>query len=84
MKLAVCIPNYNRPEKLDRLIRGLADQIMEENLGGQVEICISDDKSRNALTKWSETPDACIRMCGSFTIPMSRTGGWTIIFCRVF
>lgn len=45
VKLAVCIPNYNRPKKLYRLLKGLADQIMEENLSGQVEICISDDRS---------------------------------------
>ncbi|MCM1123836.1 MAG: glycosyltransferase [Eubacterium sp.] len=45
MKLSVCIPNYNRPEKLYRLLLGLADQIMEEKLNEQVEICISDDRS---------------------------------------
>lgn len=45
MKLAVCIPNYNRPNKLYRLLKGLAEQIIEENLTKQVEICISDDKS---------------------------------------
>lgn len=53
MKLAVCIPNYNRPEKLYRLLRGVADQIMDENLTGQVEICISDDRS-------PESPDEVV------------------------
>lgn len=53
MKLSVCIPNYNRPEKLYRLLCGLAGQIMEESLTGQVEICISDDRS-------PESPDEVV------------------------
>lgn len=53
VKLAVCIPNYNRPQKLARLLRGLAEQIMEGNLGRQVEICISDDRS-------PESPDEVV------------------------
>lgn len=53
VKLAVCIPNYNRPEKLYRLLLGLADQIMKEHLAGQVEICISDDRS-------PESPDEVV------------------------
>lgn len=53
MKLSVCIPNYNRPEKLYRLLCGLAGQIMEECLTGQVEICISDDRS-------PESPDEVV------------------------
>lgn len=53
VKLAVCIPNYNRPEKLYRLLRGLADQIMEGNLTEQVEICINDDRS-------PESPDEAV------------------------
>lgn len=36
-----------------RLLRGLADQIMEENLSRQVEICISDDRS-------PESPDEVV------------------------
>lgn len=53
VKLAVCIPNYNRPKKLYRLLKGVADQIMEENLTEQVEICVSDDRS-------PESPDEVI------------------------
>lgn len=53
VKLAVCIPNYNRPKKLYRLLKGFADQIMEEDLTEQVEICISDDRS-------PESPDEVI------------------------
>ncbi len=55
MKLAVCIPNYNRPQELYRLLKGLADQIMEDGLSGQVELCINDDKS-------PENPDRVIEM----------------------
>lgn len=53
VKLAVCIPNYNRPKKLFRLLKGIADQIMEENLSEQVEICINDDRS-------PESPDEAV------------------------
>ncbi len=44
-KLAICIPNYNRPQKLLRLLRVLADQVTCGNLYEKVEICISDDCS---------------------------------------
>lgn len=44
-KLAVCIPNYNRPQKLERLLKALAEQIIAENLSDVVEICVSDDCS---------------------------------------
>lgn len=59
MKLAVCIPNYNRPEKLYRLLRGMADQIVQGDLTDQVEICISDDKS-------PESPDKVVAQIGHF------------------
>lgn len=45
VELAICIPNYNRPDKLYRLLRGLADQITEGKMTDHVEICISDDRS---------------------------------------
>lgn len=54
MQLSVCIPNYNRPDKLYRLLRGLADQIAEERLADCVEICISDDRS-------PESPDRVLK-----------------------
>lgn len=53
VKLAVCIPNYNRPQNLYALLTKLAAQIREEMLNDQVEICINDDKS-------PESPDAVI------------------------
>lgn len=53
VKLAVCIPNYNRPQNLYVLLAKLAAQIREETLCDQVEICINDDKS-------PESPDAVI------------------------
>lgn len=52
-KLAICIPNYNRPQKLKRLLAALAEQITIQNLGEEVEICVSDDCS-------AEKPDAVI------------------------
>lgn len=53
-KLAVCIPNYNRPQKLGRLLEVLAKQIVLGNLSDEVEICINDDCS-------TEKPDDVIR-----------------------
>lgn len=44
-KLAICVPNYNRPEKLERLLFALAEQIRQNSLEDMVEICISDDCS---------------------------------------
>lgn len=53
-KLAACIPNYNRPEKLKRLLEHLAAQIVSDDLADRVEICVSDDCS-------TEKPDEVIR-----------------------
>jgi abequosyltransferase len=44
-KLAICIPNYNRIEKLKRLLINCSEQILEDNLTDKVEICINDDCS---------------------------------------
>jgi glycosyltransferase involved in cell wall biosynthesis len=44
-KLAICIPNYNRLEKLERLVTSCVGQILEHGLTNQVEICINDDCS---------------------------------------
>lgn len=44
-KLAVCIPNYNRPQKLHALIKELARQIAIGDMVDKVEICINDDCS---------------------------------------
>lgn len=43
--LSICIPNYNRIEKLERLIRESAAQIVEGGLHDNVQMCISDDCS---------------------------------------
>lgn len=43
--LAICIPNYNRPDKLERLLLETAGQIINNRLENLVEICISDDYS---------------------------------------
>ena len=43
--LAICIPNYNRLDKLERLIEACASQINKHSLNAEVEICISDDCS---------------------------------------
>jgi glycosyltransferase involved in cell wall biosynthesis len=39
MKLSICVPTYNRPEKLNRLIR----EFVEQCLFLDVELCISDN-----------------------------------------
>lgn len=43
--LSVCIPNYNRPDKLEKLVRAVASQILDFELERTIEICISDDCS---------------------------------------
>ncbi|MFG6367690.1 MAG: glycosyltransferase family 2 protein [Lachnospiraceae bacterium] len=43
--LSICIPNYNRIDKLERLLREAASQITERDLTKQVQICVSDDYS---------------------------------------
>lgn len=53
--LAICIPNYNRIDKLERLVRESAVQITKARLTGLVQICISDDCS-------AENPDSVVSM----------------------
>lgn len=43
--LSICIPNYNRLDKLERLVRTIASQIIDFSLENDVQICISDDCS---------------------------------------
>ena len=43
--LAICIPNYNRIDKLERLIDEVSNQIINNSLTNMVEVCISDDCS---------------------------------------
>lgn len=45
--LSICIPNYNRQDKLKRLLNAAAQQIMKFSLEEEVQICISDDCSIN-------------------------------------
>lgn len=44
-KLSVCIPNYDRMDRLDSLLRNLAGQITVNGLHEEIEICVSDDCS---------------------------------------
>ena len=44
-KLSVCIPNYNRIERLEQLIQKIAGQIVKYQLEEKIEICVSDDCS---------------------------------------
>lgn len=44
-KLAICIPNYNRSQKLGRLLVTAVEQIDSGRLYDRVEICVSDDCS---------------------------------------
>lgn len=43
--LSVCIPNYNRPDRLEKLVRAVVNQILNMGLERIIEICISDDCS---------------------------------------
>lgn len=54
-KLSVCIPNYNRIERLERLVRTVAVQIQSLKLENVIEICISDDCSQLEPDKVIET-----------------------------
>ncbi|MCI8661570.1 MAG: glycosyltransferase [Lachnospiraceae bacterium] len=44
-RLAICIPNYGRVDKLKRLIEEISKQITDNDLTEQIQICISDDCS---------------------------------------
>lgn len=52
-KLAICIPNYNRIKELERLLRESIRIISENSLNNYIQICISDDCSK-------ENPDELI------------------------
>ena len=43
--LAICIPNYNRIDKLRRLLEETITQILRDSLEDEVELCVSDDHS---------------------------------------
>ncbi len=43
--LAICIPNYNRIDKLRRLLEDTVRQILRDSLEDEVELCVSDDHS---------------------------------------
>ena len=64
--LAICIPNYNRLEKLERLLLAVAGQILQYSLENMVEICVSDDCSLEDPTNLvcsiqGKYPDVAIR-----------------------
>ncbi len=43
--LSICIPNYNRIDKLEKLVKESIRQIEKYSLENDVEICVSDDCS---------------------------------------
>lgn len=47
--LSLCIPTYNRREKLARLVNGIQQDL--QNAGGKIEICISDNASTDGTNK---------------------------------
>lgn len=55
--LSICIPTYNRSKYLDGLLDALAGQITKADLGGQIEIVISDncstDHTPRVVEKWA-------------------------------
>lgn len=64
--LAICIPNYNRLDKLERLLLAAAGQILQYSLENMVEICVSDDCSLEDPTNLvcfiqEKYPDVAIR-----------------------
>lgn len=65
-KLAVCIPNYNKPKYFFKLINQSIEQIRSSDYPNEIEICISDDSSiiditDDVLKKISDNPDICIK-----------------------
>lgn len=44
-RLSICIPNYNRIDRLERLLKILINQIVNAGLEEQIELCVSDDCS---------------------------------------
>ena len=44
--LSICIPNYNRINSLEKLLKEVIKQIYENNLQKRIQICISDDASK--------------------------------------
>ena len=64
--LAICIPNYNRLEDLERLLFVAVGQIQQYSLEDTVEICVSDDCSPEDPTELvrfiqKKCPDVTIR-----------------------
>jgi len=49
-KLAICIPNYNKPDLLFELLKQSIDQIEHSLYKNDIEICISDDASPYDIT----------------------------------
>lgn len=44
-KVSICIPTYNRAERLEQLLGQLCSMIVECSLQGSVEVCVSDNAS---------------------------------------
>ena len=63
--LSICIPNYNRLDKLNNLLSIIIQNINSNRLNKKVEICISDDCSEEdpgftINKKMQEYPDVAI------------------------
>ena len=52
--LSICIPNYERKEKLNTLIKRIVNDIELNNLYEEVEICVRDDGSLEDPTEYVE------------------------------
>lgn len=65
--LSICIPTYNRAERLGRLLANIYEEIA--GLGTQVEICISDncstDGTQAAVHRWEKKLPISSRRNGS-------------------
>ncbi len=51
--LSICIPTYNRKEKLSRLLNNIKDEI--RGLEGEIEVCISDNGSDDGTADYLKT-----------------------------
>lgn len=54
--LSICIPTYNRPHYLERALKSLTEQILDNpNLSSQIEIVVSDNCSPEETRKVAES-----------------------------
>ena len=51
-KLAICVPNYNRPDYLNKLLTECIESINNSSYKNDIEICVSDDCSEEDITEY--------------------------------